>query len=75
MQMFGFSLASPVWKLLAAASATWLIHAWRAYRRLRHFPGPRLAGWTRIPMILWHLGGKAHLEFGRISEAYGEVHE
>jgi hypothetical protein len=70
-------LALPVLSLVgvlgAVATVTVALQSVRAWVRLRHFPGPRLATWSRIPMISWHLSGKAHLELGRISETYGEI--
>lgn len=53
--------------------AAYLTHSYLAYARLRHFPGPKLAGWTRIPFILWHMSGQVHLKFQEISETYGII--
>jgi hypothetical protein len=49
----------------------YLTHSYLVYASLRHFPGPKLSGWTRIPFILWHMGGQVHLKFHEISETYG----
>ena len=60
--------------LLAAAGlvvAAYIVHSCLTYARLRHFPGPKLAGWTRIPLILWHFSGRVHLKFQEINETYG----
>ncbi|KAK0612002.1 cytochrome P450 [Immersiella caudata] len=53
--------------------AAYLTYSYLAYARLKHFPGPKLAGWTRIPLILWHMGGRVHLKFQEISETYGPI--
>lgn len=51
----------------------YLTHSYFVYARLRHFPGPKLARWTRIPFILWHTSSQVHLKFQDVSETYGIV--
>ena len=54
--------------LLIAVSFAQSLHR---YVRLRHFPGPWLARWSRIPLIAWHLTGQVHLKYQELSEKYG----
>jgi hypothetical protein len=52
--------------IIIAVQSCWI------YARLRQFPGPRLAGWSRLPLISWTISPRAHLEYQRINESYGE---
>ncbi|KAK1750345.1 cytochrome P450 [Echria macrotheca] len=65
--------AQPVLWTVGALTVLYVLHSIYIYTRLRQFPGPFLAGWTRLPLIKWHVGGKAHLELQRISETYGPL--
>ena len=65
------AISQPYFITMSFVVAAYLTHSYLAYARLRHFPGPKLAGWTRIPLILWHMGGRVHLKFQEISETYG----
>ncbi|KAK3389845.1 cytochrome P450 [Podospora didyma] len=56
--------------LLLCAGAVYCARAWI---RLRHVPGPPLAGWSPLWMIRKLLGGRANEELHRVSELYGPL--
>lgn len=67
------AVSRPYLAAISLVVVVYITHSYLAYARLRHFPGPRLARWTRIPYILWHAGAEVHIKFGDINETYGMV--
>jgi len=67
------AISHPYLTTISFVFGAYLTYSYLAYARLRHFPGPKLAGWTRIPLILWHMGGRVHLKFQEINETYGSI--
>lgn len=46
--------------------------AYTTYRRLRHVPGPRIAGFSKWWMLRNTLGGSMHLALKEVCETYGK---
>ncbi|KAK4184274.1 cytochrome P450 [Podospora australis] len=67
------AIAHPYLSVISVVIVIYLTHSYLAYSRLRHFPGPALARWTRIPWIIWHASGQVHLKLRDISETYGPL--
>ncbi|GAB1319333.1 hypothetical protein MFIFM68171_09543 [Madurella fahalii] len=65
--------SQPFLAAIGFAVAVYIAHSCLTYARLRHFPGPKLARWTRIPLVLWHLSGRVHLKLQEISETHGPL--
>jgi hypothetical protein len=67
------TLAWPwAWALLAVLVASAVVSRVRRWRRLRHIPGPLLAGWSKAAWLLRKaLGGRFHLDTAEVCEKYG----
>jgi len=62
------------WALLAVLVATSVVFRVRRYLRLRHIPGPPLAGWSKAPWLLRKaLGGRFHLDTAEVCQKYGSI--
>ncbi|EON66251.1 hypothetical protein W97_05644 [Coniosporium apollinis CBS 100218] len=63
--------------VLAIASVAFLILALvnriRAYRRLAHIPGPRLAGFSRLWMVRANISGRNHEYLAEVTAKYGSL--
>ncbi|KAK3387936.1 pisatin demethylase [Podospora didyma] len=59
--------------VMGVAFTAFVCHTCWVYAQLRHFPGPPLAGWSRLPLIVWTMSGRAHLKYQEISETYGPI--
>jgi len=69
------ALESPAKALTTALPLLAVIVAvqwYRSYSRLSQFPGPRLAAWTKLPLIRWSASGRAHLQYLELTETYGK---
>lgn len=51
--------------LVATSIGSWL--------RLRHIPGPRVAGWSKIWLVKRQVTGKLVLDLGNVCNQYGMV--
>lgn len=66
------SAAPSVLVAAAAVVAAWLmLRTLRAWYRLRHFKGPRIAALTRLWLARKVAGGTMHLDFHEVNEKYG----
>ncbi|KAE9374995.1 pisatin demethylase [Stipitochalara longipes BDJ] len=62
------------WALLAVLVASAVIFRVRRWLRLRHIPGPPLAGWSKAAWLLRKaLGGRFHLDTAEVCEKYGSI--
>lgn len=59
----------------AAGAVVVGIQTIRAWLRLRHIPGPPLAGFTNLWLVRVIMGGNAHWELGLANEKYGKFYE
>lgn len=61
------------WALLAILVASAVASRVRRWLRLRHIPGPPLAGWSKaIWLLRKSLGGRFHLDTAEVCEKYGQ---
>ncbi|KAJ9660997.1 hypothetical protein H2201_006725 [Coniosporium apollinis] len=50
-----------------------LVNRIRAYRRLAHIPGPRLAGFSRLWMVRANISGRNHEYLAEVTAKYGSL--
>jgi hypothetical protein len=43
------------------------------WKRLRHIPGPRLAGWSKFWLVRHQVGGRLCLDLPAVCDKYGET--
>src|SRR5271154_4420454 len=67
------TLSSPTILVFLVLASALIYSNVRSYLRLRHIPGPWLAGWTNLPRLLWVMGGKAHDVHIALHRKYGSV--
>lgn len=51
--------------------ALWFIQSLRSYLRLRQFPGPPVAAWSKLWMMRSTLHGRMHLDVAEACKQYG----
>jgi hypothetical protein len=61
------------WGLLAALITTTIVVRVRTWLRLRHFPGPPLAAWSKLWLLRKTSGGRFHLDTAEACEKYGKL--
>jgi hypothetical protein len=67
------TLAWPwAWALLAVLVAYAVVSRVRTWLRLRHIPGPPVAGWSKAWLLRKALGGRFHLDTAEVCEKYGQ---
>lgn len=64
------SLALWAW-LATLPIALWFIQSLRSYLRLRQFPGPPVAAWSKLWMMRSTLHGRMHLDVAEACKQYG----
>ncbi|OJJ60268.1 hypothetical protein ASPSYDRAFT_57695 [Aspergillus sydowii CBS 593.65] len=53
--------------------ALWFIQSLRSYLRLRQFPGPPVAAWSKLWMMRSTLHGRMHLDVAEACKQYGHL--
>ncbi|KAG6037551.1 hypothetical protein E4U41_004922 [Claviceps citrina] len=59
--------------VLPTAAAWFAISLYLQYRRLRHIPGPRSAGFSKWWFVRATLSGRTHLDLYHVCEKYGPI--
>ena len=59
--------------LLGPVLSLILFHLFRTWWRLRHIPGPTLAGLTNFQRVWWVKSKQAQLKHQNVHEVYGEI--
>ncbi|KAE9377678.1 pisatin demethylase [Stipitochalara longipes BDJ] len=62
-----------IWAVLVALGGYILISRLRTWLRLRHIPGPALAGFSKAWLLRKALGGRFHLDTAEACEKYGSL--
>ncbi|CAG9989777.1 unnamed protein product [Clonostachys byssicola] len=64
---------SLVWTSLGLLLTTFIVQQIRQWYRLRHIPGPRLAGWSILWQLSGALSGRYHEILNEVAEEYGPL--
>lgn len=71
LRSMGDSLAPSLGWVATLAIAFWLLQSLRSYLRLRQFPGPPVAAWSKLWMMRSTLHGRMHLDVAEACKQYG----